>query len=242
MKRRLTAVCLALLISVSFSGCSVGGTEKNSSSEEIKLTALPTFSSESELAEFLNEQNAQNYGVTPFNDAMNYFANNATEWFELEEEQPLYANITLAWYDFFDSPNYIPILYGVTVAQTCCMNSDGDWMFGEETSYDENPGTSYVTGTIVRSVIYVNTQIQDEPDIIDNPNNTTDFPKSIHNVVRHEILHALGLRHPHEFGEPDSQEYSLMYPSCMSIYTATTLQDYDMNELRKTYPYNIWEE
>ena len=183
-----------------------------------------------------------NYGVTPFNDAMNYFANNATEWFELEEEQPLYANITLAWYDFFDSPNYIPILYGVTVAQTCCMNSDGDWMFGEETPYDENPGTSYVTGTIVRSVIYVNTQIQDEPDIIDNPNNTTDFPKSIHNVVRHEILHALGLRHPHEFGEPDSQEYSLMYPSCMSIYTATILQDYDMNELRKTYPYNIWEE
>ena len=59
VKRRLTAVCLALLISLSFSGCSDGRTEKNSSSDESKLTALPTFSSESELAEFLNEQNIQ---------------------------------------------------------------------------------------------------------------------------------------------------------------------------------------
>ena len=69
MKRRLTAVCLALLISLSFSGCSDGGTEKNSSSEEIKLTALPTFSSESELTEFLNEQNTQNYDVAVYSDS-----------------------------------------------------------------------------------------------------------------------------------------------------------------------------
>ena len=68
MKRRLTAVCLALLISLSFSGCSDGRTEKNSSSDESKLTALPTFSSESELAEFLNEQNAQNYGVAVYSE------------------------------------------------------------------------------------------------------------------------------------------------------------------------------
>ena len=68
MKTRLTAVCLALFMSLSFSGCSVGGTEKNSSSEEIKLTALPTFSSESELVEFLNEQNAQNYDVAVYSE------------------------------------------------------------------------------------------------------------------------------------------------------------------------------
>ena len=69
MKRRLTAVCLALFMSLSFSGCSVGGTEKNSSSEEIKLTALPTFSSESELTEFLNEQNTQNYDVAVYSES-----------------------------------------------------------------------------------------------------------------------------------------------------------------------------
>lgn len=69
MKRRLTTVCLALFMSLSFSGCSVGETEKNSSSEEIKLTALPTFSSESELTEFLNEQNTQNYDVAVYSDS-----------------------------------------------------------------------------------------------------------------------------------------------------------------------------
>ena len=69
MKRRLTAVCLALLISLSFSGCSDGRTEKNSSSDESKLTALPTFSSESELAEFLNEQNIQNYDVAVYSES-----------------------------------------------------------------------------------------------------------------------------------------------------------------------------
>ena len=69
MKRRLTAVCLALFMSLSFSGCSVGGTEKNSSSDESKLTALPTFSSESELAEFLNEQNIQNYDVAVYSES-----------------------------------------------------------------------------------------------------------------------------------------------------------------------------
>ncbi len=69
MEKRLTAACLALFMSLSFSGCSSGGTEKNSSSEEIKLTALPTFSSESELAEFLNEQNAQNFDVSVYSES-----------------------------------------------------------------------------------------------------------------------------------------------------------------------------
>ena len=64
MKRRLTAVCLALFMSLAFPGCS----EQEVVNDSSACAALPTFSSESELTEFLNEQNAQNYGVAVYSE------------------------------------------------------------------------------------------------------------------------------------------------------------------------------
>ncbi len=64
MKRRSTAVCLALVMSLTFPGCS----EQEVVNDSSACAALPTFSSESELVEFLNEQNAQNYDVAVYSE------------------------------------------------------------------------------------------------------------------------------------------------------------------------------
>lgn len=53
MKRRLSTVYLVLLLSLIFPGCS----EQEIVNDSSACAALPSFSSESELAEFLNEQN-----------------------------------------------------------------------------------------------------------------------------------------------------------------------------------------
>lgn len=64
MKRRLTAVCLALFMSLAFPGCS----EQEVVNDSSACAALPTFSSESELIEFLNERNTQNYDVAVYSE------------------------------------------------------------------------------------------------------------------------------------------------------------------------------
>ena len=65
MKRRLTAVCLALFMSLTFPGCS----EQEVVNDSSACAALPTFSTESELIEFLNERNTQNYDVAVYSDS-----------------------------------------------------------------------------------------------------------------------------------------------------------------------------
>lgn len=65
MKRRLTAVCLALFMSLAFPGCS----EQEVVNDSSACAALPTFSSESELIEFLNERNTQNYDVAVYSES-----------------------------------------------------------------------------------------------------------------------------------------------------------------------------
>ena len=64
VKRRSTAVCMALVMSLTFPGCS----EQEVVNDSSACAALPTFSSESELVEFLNEQNAQNYDVAVYSE------------------------------------------------------------------------------------------------------------------------------------------------------------------------------
>ncbi len=65
MKRRLTAVYLALFMSLAFPGCS----EQEVVNDSSACAALPTFSTESELIEFLNERNTQNYDVAVYSDS-----------------------------------------------------------------------------------------------------------------------------------------------------------------------------
>lgn len=65
VKRRSTAVCMALVMSLTFPGCS----EQEVVNDSSACAALPTFSSESELAEFLNEQNIQNYDVAVYSES-----------------------------------------------------------------------------------------------------------------------------------------------------------------------------
>lgn len=63
---------------------------------------------------------------------------------------------------------------------------------------------------------------------------------NISNVVRHEMGHVIGLRHPWETSDYDnSTSYpsgpaALMYPVTNSNWT--TFQDYDLDEFYKTYP------
>ena len=80
-------------------------------------------------------------------------------------------------------------------------------------------------GEIVFSEIHFN------PDNVDS----SLAQKKLKFLSRHETGHALGLRHPFEFGEAGTV-IALMHPDADSSDWRETFQDYDYQELRKTFP------
>ena len=119
-----------------------------------------------------------------------------------------------------------------TVARTFIQNSEGLWLNGRkyvpETGWELEVEDSYCIGTNVKAIIVFNKAY----------NMGTLTPQKIQQVLRHELGHAIGLRHTFDadYGETEPGIISLMHPNCMSKYSSLTFTDYDMGELNKVYP------
>ncbi len=171
------------------------------------------------------------YSWKPVSSARNYYNANASDWVSLTAGSSTSANIILKWFDYTSLPDYFLYYQGVG-AITYNRNTQGQWTNGASA-----PGVTadeYNTGTIAQSYIYLNKQMQDQST---NIGKITDYQVDF--VIRHEVGHALGLRHTYEpnWGQTDPGTAALMYP----LYDAdglalNTLQSYDKIEFLKTYP------
>ena len=110
-------------------------------------------------------------------------------------------------------------------ARTYSKNAAGDWLGNIRPGSSSIEDGSFNTGEIVFSEIHFN------PDNVDS----SLAQKKLKFLSRHETGHALGLRHPFEFGEAGTV-IALMHPDADSSDWRETFQDYDYQELRKTFP------
>lgn len=119
-----------------------------------------------------------------------------------------------------------------TVARTFIQNSEGLWLNGRkyvpETGWELEVEDNYYIGTNVKAIIVFNKAY----------NIGALTSQKIQQVLRHELGHAIGLRHTFDadYGETEPGIISLMHPNCMSKYSSLTFTDYDMGELNKVYP------
>lgn len=162
---------------------------------------------------------------SPVTSAVNYFSSAASQWFTLASTSQSTANIILEWCPLDDYYYWNPNIG----ASTFCMNSSGEWTNGQMSPQNQEVD-AYYTGTIIQSYIYVNSKIQTGAAAFDGID--------LNYLIRHEICHAMGLRHIFEsdYGETDPGYEALMYPFYTSDLAVPTFRDYDILELRKTYP------
>ena len=119
-----------------------------------------------------------------------------------------------------------------TVARTFIQNSEGLWLNGRkyvpETGWELEVEDNYYIGTNVKAIIVFNKAY----------NIGALTSQKIQQVLRHELGHAIGLRHTFDadYGETEPGIISLMHPNCMSKYSSLTFTDYDMGELNRVYP------
>lgn len=137
------------------------------------------------------------------------------------------------------SPSQISLKYETTrdlsdsltaVAETFVCNENGDWIMGRGPSSSST--NLLYTGMAVGAVIEfysdkVNTDYATQHGFIDD---------WLNYLVRHELGHALGLRHTFEGIENETQTKALMHPYVDDENARSTFQSYDILELNKTYP------
>lgn len=160
-------------------------------------------------------------GITQ--DTANYYNNNSDNTVYLTYSTSSNADIQLQYIDrdIWESNQVF--------ASTFCQNADGEWVDGDSPDSEAEP--SYTTGTISNVVIEfyadnVNTNADPNPILGDN---------WIYYLVRHEVGHAVGLRHTFE-GQAETVTKALMHPWVNSSNACITFQNYDLNELHSTYP------
>ena len=117
-----------------------------------------------------------------------------------------------------------------TEGLTCSYDEDGNWT--PIVPHDYPAADTFKTGHYTDTVIFMD---ESKTPALSNYNFTR--------LLRHEMGHALGLRHPVELGLgeelPDwitSDFKSLMWPYYGESYASTTFEEHDINEMRKTYP------
>ena len=163
---------------------------------------------------------------------MEYYNNNSNNTVKMTECDFGSANIAFA----IDNTGLLDSnVYGATYS----TNANDEWFNGD--TYLSTEVTAFNIGFITFSAIFIN------PNANDLSNNGKTY------LIRHEIGHALGLRHPFEISEFSQQtdfEASLMFPfwteedgpiQDYAEYASVTFQNYDINELNKTYPNEIIE-
>lgn len=134
----------------------------------------------------------------------------------------------------------------VVYANLALFDGVSDTAEGVTISYDENGNWTpiiphgYSGSDTFKTGHYVNTIIFLDPTKttqLSNNNFTT--------LLRHEMGHALGLRHPVELSageeipewiENATDFKSLMWPYYNHSYASTIIEEHDINEMQKTYP------
>lgn len=118
-----------------------------------------------------------------------------------------------------------PVLPEWVYARTYSKNASGNWLAGSRPSSGSIEDGSFNTGEIVFSEIHFNPE-----------NVNAALAEDIQRYLsRHEVGHALGLRHTYE-GEAEVPTIALMHPYVYNSNRRSTFQDYDYVELRKTFP------
>lgn len=129
---------------------------------------------------------------------------------------------------------YIGFTNNTTVAVTYTRDAQDRWLNGVSAPGVYEASSSEIIA--VSSIIYFNPSCTSENDFTE-----TDYI----NTLRHELGHAVGLRHTYEpfYNETDPGDIALMYPDCSdTVHFSATFCDYDYDELRKIYPDYPWEE
>lgn len=100
----------------------------------------------------------------------------------------------------------------------------GRWLNALRPDYSSIEDGYFFTGEIAFSEIHLNTIVADSL--------TSEEQRYL---SRHEIGHALGLRHTYE-GEAEVSTVALMHPKIDNPNHRDALQSYDYEELHKTFP------
>ena len=129
----------------------------------------------------------------------------------------------------------IHIFYNVgnTTATTLTCNEEGQWVYGRSPLEYSEYFVEQGLGTLTTGLIYQSAIVLNESFF--NTYNDGTWTE----VIRHEMGHAIGLRHPWETSEYPNGNYpedpaALMYP--LSNDNWLTFTNWDLNELYKTYP------
>lgn len=139
------------------------------------------------------------------------------------------TNILLDWdelYAPYGSAAYVN-------ARTYTRNKENEWGFSVPYQSAESDGTFY-DGIITYALIVMNSSLADDAHL-------AQHPEKYMPVLCHEIMHAIGVRHPYEtteegYDNPIDIDKSLMWPSVDNNHFSTSLESYEIEELAILYP------
>ena len=166
-----------------------------------------------------NELDALFPGITQ--DVVDYY-NNYSDGLVTLQKTSIYANATIQ----LKLESTDPVLPEWVYARTYSQNAVGDWLYNLRPGSAGTEGDSFNIGEIVYSEIHFN------PNNV-NSSTTEDIQRYL---SRHEVGHALGLRHTFEEGEDEVSTPALMHPHVYNSNRRDTFQNYDYQELHKTFP------
>lgn len=120
-----------------------------------------------------------------------------------------------------------------TIARTYIQNEDGAWLYGETYDLDakqvKTNQETFTLGFAKKAVIVFNQYYLRDNNVSKD---------EIRLVIRHELGHAIGLRHTFDtiYGETDPKITALMHPNYNSQYSSLTFTAYDKGEMNDIYP------